>query len=61
MPSTRFDWHDHITDVFREGESARTALDRFKDAVAVKPDILPKDSDVRRHLRNADKNLEGTY
>ena len=60
MLSIRFEWHEHVAEVFREYESVRTAVDRFKDAVAAKPDFLPKDSDIRRHRHNADKNLEGS-
>jgi hypothetical protein len=40
MRYRRFDWHQHITDVWGEYRSARVAVDRLKDAVAATPDIL---------------------
>lgn len=61
MPYRRFDWHEHLSEVWGEYRSARAALDRLKAAVAAKPDFLKKDTVARRYLRDADANLEGTY
>ena len=61
MPYRRFDWHQHLTDVWGEYTSARVAVDRLKDAVTATPDLLKKDPDAREYLRKAHKNLEGTY
>ena len=61
MPYRRFDWHEHITEVWGEYRSARAAVDRLKDAVAATPDLLKKDPVVRKFLRHAYENLEGTY
>ena len=61
MPSRRFEWHEHISSVLREYQMTRLAVDRLKVDVKAAPDILPKGSDARKHLRLADKNLEGTY
>ncbi len=61
MPSRRFDWHQHITEVWGEHRSARAAVDSLKAAVAAAPDLLKKDPVARQYLRDADNNLEGTY
>ncbi|OJW22683.1 MAG: hypothetical protein BGO49_01510 [Planctomycetales bacterium 71-10] len=61
MPYRRFDWHEHIREVWGEYWSAREAVDRLRAAVAAKPDLLDKDSLARKHLRDAHRNLEGTY
>lgn len=61
MSSHRFDWHEHITTVLNEYKLARLAVDRLTAAIATMPDVLPPVVDARKHLRNADKNLEGTY
>jgi len=61
MPYRRFDWHQHITEVWGEFRSARVAVDRLKDAVAATPDLLKKDPVAREYLRVASGNLEGTY
>src|SRR5437867_2545725 len=61
MPYRRFDWHEHIRDVWGEYKSARAAVDRLKTAVAATPDLLKKDPDARKYLRSAHENLEGTY
>ncbi|MEO6812257.1 MAG: hypothetical protein ABI353_24375 [Isosphaeraceae bacterium] len=57
----RFDWHEHLQGVWGEYGSAQEAVRRFKESVDAKPDLLEKNSPVRKHLRNAHKNLEGTY
>ena len=61
MPYRRFDWHEHIKDVEGEYQAARTAVDRLKAAVVATPDLLKKDDEARAYLREADRNLEGTY
>ena len=61
MPYRRFDWHQHITEVWGEYKSARTAVDYLKDAVVMRPDLLKKDSVAREYLDDMQKNLEGTY
>ena len=61
MPYRRFDWHEHITEVWGEYRSARAAVDRLKAAVAATPDLLKKDPVAREYLRDAHRNLEGTY
>jgi hypothetical protein len=61
MPNRRFDWHAHIKDVEGEYQAARIAVDRLKDQVAASPDILKSDDGTRAYLREANKNLEGTY
>lgn len=61
MPYRRFDWHEHLREVWGEYSSAHEAVRRFKEAVDAKPDLLDKNSPVRKHLRNAHDNLEGTY
>jgi hypothetical protein len=61
LPSRRFDWHQHITEVWREYRSARAAVDRLKTALAATPDLLKNDPVARQYLRDAQANLEGTY
>ena len=61
MPSRRFDWHEHIMEVWGEHKAARLALDRLKDAVAATPDLLNPHPVARHYLRDAHRNLEGTY
>ena len=61
MPYRRFDWHEHITEVWGEYKSARAAVDRLKGAVAATPDVLKNDLTARKYLRSADEHLEGTY
>ena len=61
MPYRRFDWHQHITEVWGEYRSVRAAVDRLKDSVARAPDLLIKDPVAREYLRDAHENLEGTY
>jgi hypothetical protein len=61
MPNHRSDWHEHIKDVEREFRAARIAVDRLKDQATANPDILNKDGGTRAYLRDADRNLEGTY
>jgi hypothetical protein len=61
MPYRRFDWHQHITEVWGEYMSVRAAVDRLKDAVARAPDFLNKDPVAREYLRDAHENLEATY
>jgi len=61
MPYRRFDWHQHITEVWGEYRSARAAVDRLNAAVAATPDLLNKDPVAREYLHDAHKNLGGTY
>ncbi len=61
MPNRRFDWHEHIKEVHGEYKAARIAVDRLKAAVIETPDILKEQNEARAYLRNADRNLEGTY
>ena len=61
MPNRRFDWHEHIKDIEGEYWAARIAIDRLKNQVATIPDLLPKGDQTRAYLRDADRNLEGTY
>ena len=61
MPNRRFDWHEHIKDVEGEYQAARIAVDRLKAGLVATPDLLKRDNEARAYLRNADRNLEGTY
>jgi hypothetical protein len=61
MPYRRFDWHEHILEVWGEFRSARAAVDRLRAAVAATPDLLKNDRVAREYLSRADKNLDGTY
>jgi hypothetical protein len=61
MPNRRFDWHEHIKDIDGEYQAARIAVDRLKAQVVATPDILKKGDGTRAYLRDADRNLEGTY
>jgi hypothetical protein len=61
MRYRRFDWHEHITDVWGEYRSAKVAVDRLKKAVDRGPDHLRKDRVAREYLRDAHEHLEGTY
>jgi hypothetical protein len=61
MPYRRFDWHQHITEVWGEYKSARAAVDRLKAEVVAAPDLLKNDPVAREYLRDAHGNLEGTY
>jgi hypothetical protein len=57
MPNRRFDWHERIKDI--EGEYR--AVDRLKAQLTADPSILGSDNRIRAYLREADRNLEGTY
>ncbi|MGO8750055.1 MAG: hypothetical protein ACLQNE_29255 [Thermoguttaceae bacterium] len=59
MPNRRFDWHEHVKEVEGEYRAARIAVDRLKSQVVADPNLLEKDD--RARLRDADRNLEGTY
>ena len=61
MPNHRFDWHEPINDVEGEYRAARIAVDRLKAEAVASPDILQKEDKTRTYLRDADRNLEGTY
>jgi hypothetical protein len=61
MPHRRFDWHEHIKDVEGEYRAARFAIDHLKVGLLATSDILKKDEEARSYLRDADRNLEGTY
>jgi hypothetical protein len=61
MPYRRFDWHEHLREVSGEFRSARFAVDRLRAAVVETPELLNRDSTARKNLRDADRNLEGTY
>jgi len=61
MPYRRFDWHEHIAEVWGEFRSARAAVDRLRAEVAGTPDLLKNDRVAREYLSRADENLDGTY
>ena len=61
MPYRRFDWHEHIKDVEGEYQAARFAVDQLKARLVGFPDLLKKEDEARAYLRDADRNLEGTY
>ncbi len=61
MPNRRFDWHEHIKDVEGEYQAVRNAVDRLQAALVATPDLLMGSGDARTYLREADRNLEGTY
>ncbi len=61
MSYRRFDWHEHIVEVWGEYKSARMAIDRLRTAVVAAPDLLKNDRVAREYLKRADRNLEGTY
>jgi hypothetical protein len=61
MPFLRFDWHQHITEVWGVYRSVRAAVDLLKAAVAATPDLLRKDPEAREYLHDAHNNLRGTY
>ena len=61
MPHRRFDWHEHIKDVEGEYRAARFAVDRLLVQAVVNPDIFAADEGTRAYLREAERNLEGTY
>ena len=61
MPYRRFDWHEHIAEVWGEFRAARAAVDRLTAEVAATPDLLKNDHVAREYLKRADKNLDGTY
>jgi hypothetical protein len=61
MPHRRFDWHEHIKDVEGEYQAARIAVDRLKAELVARPDLLKRDDEARAYVRDADRNLEGTY
>jgi hypothetical protein len=43
MPYRRFDWHEHIAEVWGEFRAARAAVDRLKAELANAPDLLISD------------------
>jgi hypothetical protein len=61
MPYRRFEWHAHIKDVEGEYQAARMAIDRLKAEVVATPEVMKKNDGLRAYLRDADRNLEGTY
>ena len=61
MPYRRFDWHEHIAEVWGEFRSARAAVDRLRAAVAATPDLLKNDRVAHEYLSRAHENLDGTY
>lgn len=61
MLNRRFDWHEHIKDIEREYQTARLAVDRLKQQVAVSPEMFSGSMELRPNLRATDNNLEGTY
>jgi hypothetical protein len=61
MPNRRFDWHEHIKNVEGEYQAARIAVDRLKAGLVATPDLVQMGAEVRARLREADRNLEGTY
>ena len=61
MPYRRYDWHEHVVDVWGEYRSVRAAVDRLNVALRGAPDLLKSDREARTYLAQADRNLEGTY
>lgn len=61
MQNRRFDWDEHIKDVENEYRATRVAVDRLRGQLVASPDLLDSDDITRKQLRNADRNLEGTY
>jgi hypothetical protein len=61
MPNRRFDWHEHVKDVEGEYKAARVAVDRLKAELVSTPDVFSGSDKTRAYLREADRNLEGTY
>jgi len=59
MPNTRFNWHERIKEIEREYKAAAIAATRLNDEVIQGAAQL--NDDIRRGLRSAVKNLEGTY
>ena len=60
MPNRRFDWHEHIKDIEGEYRAARIAVDRLQARVRC-PGPPEKRRQDTAYLRDADRNLEGTY
>jgi hypothetical protein len=61
MPSHRFDWHERIKDVEGEYQAVRFAIDRLRSELVAAPTLFQKNDETRAYLRDADRNLEGTY
>ena len=61
MPNRRFEWHEHIKSVEGEYQAARAAVDRLKAGLLAAPNSVQISDEARAHLREADRNLEGTY
>jgi hypothetical protein len=61
MPYRRFDWHEHLVEVWGEFRSTRAAVDRLRTTVDATPDILKDDRVAREYLSRAHENLDGTY
>jgi hypothetical protein len=61
MPYRRFDWHEHISEVWGEFRSTRAAVERLRAGVAATPDLLKNDRVAREYLTRAGENLDGTY
>lgn len=61
MPFRKFDWQEHLKDIEREYWAVRFAVDRANSEINIRPDLLKLGSDIRKFLRRADGNLEGTY
>ena len=61
MPNRRFDWHEHIKNIEGEYQAARIAVDWLKARLVTTPDLVAMGAEARAHLREADRNLEGTY
>jgi hypothetical protein len=61
MPHRRFEWHAHIKNVEGEYHAARMAIDRLKAEVVATSEVMKKNDGLRAYLRDADRNLEGTY
>jgi len=61
MPNRRFDWHEHIKDIEGEYGAMQFAAARLEAQVIATPDILATGDARRGYIREAMRNLEGTY
>ena len=62
MPYRRCDFHQHLTEVWGEYKATRAAVDRLRVALQSTPDLRNQlEAAAREHLKDAHRNLEGTY
>ncbi len=61
MPYRRFDFHQHITEVWGEYKATRAAVDRLRAALQATPELRNRlEGAARDNLQGAHLNLEGT-